>query len=73
MKKSTILIKYHKGGTIWSRGEVIGSTPEGYWEWYRIDGSKKRSGYFTNGEPTGEWITYDQEGKIYKKTTKKLQ
>lgn len=66
-----ITIKYHANGkTIWSKGKIIEGKPEGYWEWYRIDGTIKRSGPFDNGEPYGEWITYDKEGKVYKVTKK---
>jgi antitoxin component YwqK of YwqJK toxin-antitoxin module len=64
-------IKYHaSGNTIWSKGKVIDGKPEGYWEWYRIDGTIKRSGYFDQGESVGEWTTYDDQGKIYKVTKK---
>ena len=62
-----ITIKYHANGkTIWSKGRVVEGQADGYWEWFRIDGTIKRSGYFDNGEPIGEWITYDDEGKPYK-------
>ena len=30
-----------------------------------------RSGYFQNGEQTGEWTTYDKNGDVYKITTMK--
>jgi antitoxin component YwqK of YwqJK toxin-antitoxin module len=40
----------------------------GYWEWFRKDGTKMRSGHFENGEQIGEWITYDKKGKVYKVT-----
>jgi antitoxin component YwqK of YwqJK toxin-antitoxin module len=64
-------IKYHaSGNTIWSKGKVVDGKPEGYWEWYRIDGTIKRSGYFDQGESVGEWTTYDDQGKIYKVTKK---
>ena len=46
--------------------------PTGYWEWFRKDGSRMRSGYFENGKPVGEWITYDKDGKVYKVTTRKV-
>lgn len=60
-------IKYHaKGNTIWSKGKIVNGNPDGYWEWYRPDGTLKRSGYFDKGEPVGEWITYDNKGKKYK-------
>ncbi len=64
-------IKYHANNTtIWSKGKIIDDKAEGYWEWYRIDGTIKRSGYFDKGEPIGEWITYDNEGKVYKVTNR---
>ncbi len=75
-KKSELIdgftFKYHANGeTIWSKGKINkDQQPEGYWEWYRIDGTIKRSGHFENGEPRGEWITYDQAGKVYKVTQK---
>ena len=39
-----------------------------YWEWFRRDGTLMRSGYFINGKQSGEWITYDNNGKPYRKT-----
>jgi antitoxin component YwqK of YwqJK toxin-antitoxin module len=30
-----------------------------------------RSGYFTKGRQTGEWITYDKNGRIVKVTRMK--
>jgi antitoxin component YwqK of YwqJK toxin-antitoxin module len=41
---------------------------EGYWEWVRKDGTKMRSGHFNAGQQVGEWITYDQQGHVYKVT-----
>jgi antitoxin component YwqK of YwqJK toxin-antitoxin module len=72
-KKSEIVrgltFKYHANGkTIWSKGKIKDAAPEGYWEWYRLDGTLKRSGYFKKGEKVGKWITYDSNGKIYKVT-----
>jgi len=49
---------------------MVDDQPEGYWEWYRIDGTIKRSGHFEKGEPVGEWITYDDQGTKYKTTNK---
>ena len=40
----------------------------GYWEWFRKDGTRMRSGHFVNGEQVGEWTTYDKAGKVYKVT-----
>ncbi|MHB8132672.1 MAG: toxin-antitoxin system YwqK family antitoxin [Anaerolineaceae bacterium] len=67
-----ITIKYHANGkTIWSKGKTIDGIAEGYWEWYRLDGTIKRSGYFDKGNPVGEWITYDDQGHVYKVSRKK--
>ncbi|MBG6085511.1 toxin-antitoxin system YwqK family antitoxin [Zhihengliuella flava] len=63
------LIKYHADGkSRWSKGKVENEQPVGYWEWYRKDGTLKRSGHFEAGEPVGEWITYDPQGAPYKVT-----
>ena len=75
-KKTKIIrgftITYHANGkTIWSKGKVKDGQPDGYWEWYRPDGTRKRSGTFKNGETVGKWTTYDSMGKIYKVTKKK--
>ena len=62
-------VKYHANGkTMWSKGKMIDGNPDGYWEWYRSDGTIKRSGYFNKGEPVGEWITYDNKGQKYNST-----
>ena len=64
-------IKYHANGvTRWSKGKMVDGQPNGYWEWYRPDGTLKRSGHFDNGQPIGEWTTYDAEGKVYKVTNR---
>ncbi|MBP7831513.1 MAG: hypothetical protein KA028_00655 [Candidatus Pacebacteria bacterium] len=74
-KKSEIIrgftIKYHANGkTVWSKGKMKDGKPNGYWEWFRIDGTLKRSGNFKEGEVVGEWTTYDSKGKVYKVTTR---
>jgi len=62
-------IKYHANGkTIWSKGKLSSGKPDGYWEWYRVDGTLKRSGHFDRGIQIGEWITYDKDGLVYKIT-----
>ncbi|GHD12893.1 hypothetical protein GCM10016234_17800 [Tianweitania populi] len=50
---------------------MLDGTLSGYWEWFRIDGTKLRSGHFDNGKQVGEWITYDRSGRPHKVTTKK--
>ncbi|MEX0616265.1 MAG: hypothetical protein WD231_00460 [Candidatus Woykebacteria bacterium] len=61
-------IKYHKDGSIWAKGQLVVGVMEGYWEWFRKEGTKMRSGHFEKGKQTGEWITYDKNGDVYKKT-----
>ena len=62
---------YHKDGTLWATGQMLGDVPTGYWEWFRKDGSKMRSGWFEDGEQVGEWTTYGRKGEVYKVTTMK--
>jgi len=64
-------IKYHADSkTMWSKGKIKDGQPDGYWEWYRADGTLKRSGTFKKGEAVGKWTTYDTKGKPYKVTEK---
>ncbi|HYM64934.1 MAG TPA: hypothetical protein VES68_00390 [Candidatus Sulfotelmatobacter sp.] len=60
--------EYHKDGSIWAKGEMENGQCEGYWEWFRKDGTKLRSGYFRTGKQVGEWTTYDKRGKVVKIT-----
>ena len=60
--------EYHKDGSVRARGDLLDGVPDGYWEWFRLDGTKMRSGYFLRGEQVGEWITYDRQGQVYKVT-----
>ena len=64
-------VQYHRDGRVWARGQTLDGVPTGYWEWFRVDGIRMRSGYFDNGDPTGEWTTYDKSGALYKVTKKK--
>ncbi|KRB51090.1 MAG: hypothetical protein V4514_13760 [Pseudomonadota bacterium] len=61
--------KLHKDGSLWARGQTLDDLPTGYWEWFRKDGTKLRSGHFERGEQVGEWTTYDRTGAVYKVTT----
>ncbi|MEW5974368.1 MAG: hypothetical protein AB1898_01055 [Acidobacteriota bacterium] len=62
-------VQYHKDGSVWAKGQAIDGVPNGYWEWFRKDGTKLRSGYFENGRQVGQWTTYDAKGQVYKVTT----
>ena len=64
-------IERHRNGTIKAKGHMKAGELEGYWEWFRKDGTKMRSGYFGNGKQVGEWTTYDGKGKIVKVTKMK--
>ena len=63
---------FHKDGSLWAKGVMLGGKMHGYWEWFRKGGGAlMRSGYFEEGEQVGEWITYDREGKVFKVTQMK--
>ncbi|HKQ44174.1 MAG TPA: hypothetical protein VJS47_02165 [Rhizomicrobium sp.] len=71
MPRSKPFIKKHRDGSLWAKGQTLNGVPTGYWEWYRKDGTRLRSGYFKAGEQTGEWTTYDAKGRVYKVTQMK--
>ncbi|WP_210251512.1 toxin-antitoxin system YwqK family antitoxin [Brucella tritici] len=62
---------WHKNGTLRAKGHMLDGALSGYWEWFRIDGTKLRSGHFDNGQQVGEWITYDRSGRPHKVTKKR--
>jgi antitoxin component YwqK of YwqJK toxin-antitoxin module len=61
-------VEYYKDGNVKGIGKLVNGLMEGYWEWFRIDGTKMRSGHFSHGMQVGEWITYDRLGHVYKVT-----
>ena len=63
-------VERHRDGSVRARGPVVAGRPDGYWEWFRLDGTKLRSGSFAAGEPVGEWTTYDRTGAPYKTTVR---
>ena len=70
--KAKDFTQYHKDGTIWGKGKMLGDQMHGYWEWFRKDGTIMRSGYFDNGKQVGEWTTYAKDGRIVKVTKMKV-
>ncbi len=60
--------KHHKDGSTWAKSNMVDDKMDGYWEWFREDGSKMRSGFFKSGKQVGEWVTYDKKGGIVKVT-----
>ena len=58
-------VKYRRDGSVYATGQLRDGVPVGYWEWFRPDGTIKRSGHFDDkGERTGEWKTYDARGWV---------
>lgn len=66
-------VEYHKDGSVWAKGQTEDNLPTGYWEWFRLDGTKLRSGHFENGQQVGDWTTYDKKGAVYKVTRMKAK
>lgn len=58
----------HRDGSVRARGSMLDGELDGYWEWFRLDGTIMRSGWFDSGRQVGEWITYDASGRPYKTT-----
>lgn len=71
MTKKKPHTEYFKDGGVRAKGHTIDGVATGYWEWFRKDGSRMRSGYFENGEQVGEWTTYDRAGEVHKVTKMK--
>ena len=50
-------IEHHKDGSVRAKGHMLDDELHGYWEWFRKDGSRMRSGHFdkesrsANGPP----------------------
>jgi antitoxin component YwqK of YwqJK toxin-antitoxin module len=58
----------HRDGSLRARGHELDGMLHGYWEWFRKDGTRLRSGHFERGEQVGEWTTFDAAGQPYKVT-----
>jgi hypothetical protein len=71
MTKPIEHIQHLKDGSLWAKGQTLDGVATGYWEWFRRDGVKMRSGHFEKGEQVGEWTTYDKTGAVYKVTKMK--
>lgn len=67
--KPTKHAEYHKDGSVWAKGQILRGVPVGYWEWFRKEGARMRSGTFDDsGNQIAKWITYDRDGAVYKVT-----
>lgn len=58
----------HRDGSLRARGGTLGGELHGYWEWFRLDGTRLRSGSFDEGRQIGVWTTYDRTGAPHKET-----
>jgi hypothetical protein len=63
-----IHVERHRDGSLRARGPVVDGQPAGYWEWFRLDGTRLRSGHVDSGRAVGEWTTYDRTGAVYEVT-----
>lgn len=63
-------VERHRNGSVRACGPVVDGHPDGYWEWFRLDGTKLRSGHFDRGRDVGQWITYDRSGAPHRVTDK---
>jgi antitoxin component YwqK of YwqJK toxin-antitoxin module len=63
-----VVTSLHADGSLAARGPYVDGEMHGYWEWFRLDGTLKRSGTLDRGQPRGEWVTYDAHGAPYKVT-----
>jgi len=62
--------RYYSNGVTEYTGSIRNGQMHGYWEWFRRDGTLKRSGKFKAGDPIGDWTTYDTSGQPHKVTRK---
>ena len=67
-KKSGEYLEFYPNGILKARGKYKKNKLHGDWKWFRKTGAIMRSGSFIDGEQAGTWITYDAQGKVYKKT-----
>ena len=61
-------INKYADGTVKATGQHVDGKMDGYWEWFRLDGTKMRSGHFDRNKRVGEWITYNRAGEVVKRT-----
>ena len=68
-KRRSKRIDYHRDGTVRAQGWTRDGKLDGYWEWFRSDGTRLRSGTFSLDRQIGDWTTYDRAGAVYKVTS----
>lgn len=66
-KKSGEYLQFYPDGVLKAKGKYRAGKLHGDWQWFRKTGVILRSGSFKNGEQAGTWVTYDAQGKVYKR------
>ncbi|MDH6235364.1 hypothetical protein [Cryobacterium sp. CG_9.6] len=61
-------IEVYETGVTKARGFMLDGELHGEWEWFRLDGSRMRTGSFNRGVQTGLWCTYDRDGRLVKES-----
>jgi uncharacterized protein YdhG (YjbR/CyaY superfamily) len=72
-KKSGEFLEFYSNGVLKAKGKYKAGKLHGSWQWFRRTGVIMRSGSFKDGEQIGTWITFDSNGKEYKKTVMSAQ
>ena len=68
-KKIGLCIRYHSNGQLESKGHYNNKGQmEGLWEFYFDNGQLMTKGIQLNGKFSGEWIWYNKDGTLEKKT-----
>ncbi|MDB2583342.1 hypothetical protein N9Y50_01790 [Alphaproteobacteria bacterium] len=68
--KIGLCIRYHPNGQLESQGMYNNKgRMEGFWEFYFDNGQLMTKGIQSNGRFSGEWIWYNKDGSLNKKTS----
>lgn len=59
---------FYENGLPRFKGRSEAGKMQGYWEFFRKDGSLMRSGYFKDDRQIGVWKTFDRDGRLVKET-----
>ena len=71
-KKNGEVKMFYPNGVLKAEGKMKNDELHSDWRWYRKDGSVMRAGTFVLGVQVGEWVTFDSNGKVVKRTHMKL-
>lgn len=65
----TVLMYFHKNGSIHSIGSYYNGQLEGEWRFFRESGELWQVGHFLHDAKHGKWIRYDRNGQIVLRET----